>query len=213
MCPSASNWGHWDLGEATEQTDCLRPVAGEIHLVLGCVCILTSGLPFYSTREGSRMRLLVLSVFVWVLWVSVCDMCGWPSMFIYTYRHLYVCSVYVCVPAGNISLASLLVGHWVAAALEAVGSGMIYFLLTLSWAVCLYWCNYSKFSIIYFWCFTENVEIFLTSTCLLLPSLISFFKLGFSPKYLDSSSNLTEAVLLKSSCWEISKYCIIKRNY
>lgn len=66
-----------------------------------CIYILTTGPPSWPASERSRMRLLVLSGFVWVLRMSVCDLFGWSC--IYT-------TVYICLAAENTSSAMLLVG-------------------------------------------------------------------------------------------------------
>ena len=91
VCPGASDWAngvfeprHW------------RP-AGDIHLVI-CVYIytyvyvLTSWPLSCSAREGSTMMPLVLSVFMGVLWVSVCDLCGWLCIYIYMWSMCALCA-------------------------------------------------------------------------------------------------------------------------
>lgn len=63
ICPDISNQGNWDPGTATEL--CLSPATGGNHLVHMCIDIYTLiSRPSCSTKEGSRMRLLVVSVFV-----------------------------------------------------------------------------------------------------------------------------------------------------
>ena len=51
-----------------------------------CICIFTNRLPSCQARDGSRMRPLLLSVFMWVLF---CDLRGQP--------HIYVHLVDMCV--------------------------------------------------------------------------------------------------------------------
>lgn len=50
--------------------------------------LLTKVLPNFSAREGSRMTPLVVSVFMWVLCLPLCDLCN---------RYVYVCvRTYIC---------------------------------------------------------------------------------------------------------------------
>lgn len=101
----------------------------------GCVCLLTSRLWILSSRVQRRMRLLVMSVFMQVLCVFYCGLCGCPV-------YVYICFVYRCCMCGLCACAyceyiiSLTTdrawGHGAEAALplSAVWSSMIHFPLT-----------------------------------------------------------------------------------
>lgn len=95
-------------GAAAGQTECLSPTAGGIHVIPVCVCILGRAPPCCSAREGSGMRLLVLSVLMGVLCVSDCvDWCGWPCISVCMWCTRVIS---VQVPTGNKRSASLQVG-------------------------------------------------------------------------------------------------------
>lgn len=79
ICPGASNWGDWDPGTATgadwaSEPSCWRgPNCTHLYV---CSHWQTSTC---SAREGSRMRSLVLCMFVRMLCVSL-HMCGQPCV-------------------------------------------------------------------------------------------------------------------------------------
>ena len=86
LYPDVSNQGDWDPG------------AGEIHPVHVCLYILTNMPPPCSARQESRMRLLGLSVFVWVF----CVLSAWPAV--------YISGVSMCLLGTHAQSALLLVG-------------------------------------------------------------------------------------------------------
>lgn len=61
-----------------------------LYVCVHC-CNLSGGLPVCPGREGNRIRILVLSVFMWMLWVSVWDLCGQLRIC------RYVCTLCVCL--------------------------------------------------------------------------------------------------------------------
>lgn len=77
-----------DPGADLEQSECLSPAVGGIHPVY----IFTSGLPFCSAKEGSRIRLL--SAFMWAPWAYLWSV--WPAMFMCLHS-AYVHSVWICL--------------------------------------------------------------------------------------------------------------------
>jgi len=97
VCPMTSNGEDWDPGAAAGQTECLSPAAGGMHIVHTFTYILTSGPPSYSASKGSRMKLLVLSIFAQLLHMSVCDLRGWSCTEVYT--HIWIHVVYMCAPS------------------------------------------------------------------------------------------------------------------
>ena len=88
-------------GPATRHTACLSPAAGGIHFLYVNIYILTSRRPSCPARgeqDAGAMFVRVLCVSVTCVASSVCVcVC------------VYVCT-FVFVPAGNVSLASLLDG-------------------------------------------------------------------------------------------------------
>lgn len=125
--PGASNWTHK-----------FQLLQG-IHLVHRHICVLTSELLSCLVREGSRMRPLMVSIFVRVLGVSAIYVAGHGYMQICG----LICVLQVCVPTGNTPSASLLVGpedmelqqHHPS---QTVKSGMINFPLKI-WVMYMSW--------------------------------------------------------------------------
>lgn len=83
------NWGDWDPMTAT---GCLRQDSARINIAQPLS---------FSARKGSRMRPLVLSVFMCML--CVCDLCGQLCIEVYMW--------YIWVLCGNTFSASLQGGH------------------------------------------------------------------------------------------------------
>lgn len=65
------------------------------------------------TREGSRCRSMVLFLFMWVLWESVCEQCG--HLCIYIYRcGVSMCSACTCLLGIHLQLHCWLdLGAWI----------------------------------------------------------------------------------------------------
>lgn len=82
--------------------------------------ILTCGLPSCPAREGRRMRLSVLPMFMWVLWVSAWDLCGQPCICTYIYS---VCVCWICLQPCYCLDTKQQQSH----ISRAVGSGTIYY--------------------------------------------------------------------------------------
>lgn len=104
--PGASNRGDWDSRTSAEQMECMSSAAGSIHLA----CMHTheyptSGPPSFSAREGNRMRLLVLSVFVQLLSGLFVQWATYTCIYL---QNINVLSLYVLTR--KTWLASLLVG-------------------------------------------------------------------------------------------------------
>lgn len=75
-----------DTEQAAEPIFCMDSPCTCVHC-----CNLSGGLPVCPGREGNRIRILVLSVFMWMLWVSVWDLCGQLRIC------RYVCTLCVCL--------------------------------------------------------------------------------------------------------------------
>lgn len=62
-----------------------------------------------TDREGSRMRQLVLSVFLWAFWVTACDLCGYICIYIYGWISVCMwCTYVLCVHVFSENTVSLL---------------------------------------------------------------------------------------------------------
>lgn len=119
ICPNTSNQGNWDPGTATVfEPSCWREPP--CTYVYRYIYTLTSR-PSCSSKEGSRMRLLVVSVFVWVLNVSVL-ICAVNHIYMYVCGERG-CSIWMCLlgihaqPHNNLHL-----GVWSCSSLTSVRS-------------------------------------------------------------------------------------------
>lgn len=81
---------------------------GDLHCTYVHIYILTSRPASCSARERSRMSpLCCLCLCACCVRVCLCDLCGWPWLYIHMW---HICVLCVRMPTGNTCLASLQIG-------------------------------------------------------------------------------------------------------
>ena len=88
-------WGDQNPGTVTRNTDCLCPGMRRFTLYV-CVCLLPLSDLHPALPGANRMRLFMLLIFVWVLFVvfTCADLCG--HLYVHVHMCLHMCALCAC---------------------------------------------------------------------------------------------------------------------